>query len=153
MRGGGGALIDPHKRALGSEFEPAMHNGVRRPGERLARPTMLIRKGNTMQTCEKCKGDMLWVYGPTTTLVGGVVATLCARCRTEWNKFVSEHPAFKRLCELTCVQGSIVYAGELQHIPAEITGGNIKMRRILKEMRECEATLHEEGLKWIGREG
>lgn len=106
-----------------------------------------------MQKCEKCGADMMWIYGPTTRLVGGVVATLCVRCRTAWNEFASAHPAFQRLCELECVRSSMVYAGELEHLSVEISSGIIgNLRRILKEIRECEATLHEEGLKWIGRE-
>ena len=101
--------------------------------------------------CEKCGADMPRVYGPTTSLIGGVVATLCAQCRTEWNRFINAHPAFQRLRELGCVLNSMVYAEELQHAPVDFLA-NIGLRNTLKEIQECEKTLHGEGLKWIGRE-
>lgn len=100
-----------------------------------------------MIKCEKCGADMPWVYGLTTCLAGGVVATLCARCRTEWNEFASAHPTFQRLRELECVRNSIVFAQELVEFALDTP-----FKGVLEEIRECEAVLHKAGLKWIGRE-
>ena len=100
-----------------------------------------------MSKCERCEADMPWCYGPTTSLVGGVVATLCARCRTEWNEFAAQHPTFQRLRELECVLSSLIHTP-----PQSMAIYDRSLQRALKEIRECEATLHDEGLKWLGRD-
>lgn len=95
--------------------------------------------------CEKC-GKPVWATIPT-RLAGGVSAWLCTRCITEWDKFCSARPSYQRLCELGCVQASIVYARELSADRSDPA-----LHQVLGMIRECEVTLHEEGLKWLGRE-
>ena len=96
--------------------------------------------------CEKCE-EMIGYFTLTTRLVGGVTASLCPGCVTKWNKHTSHHPAFQRLRVLECVRNSIVSARELP-----VNSMDPELTVILTELQECEDILHEEGLKWLGRE-
>lgn len=96
--------------------------------------------------CEKCE-EMIGFPTLTTRLVGGVSTSLCSCCVTKWNKHASHHPAFQRLRMLECVRNSIIHARELS-----VNSVDPELTVILTEIQECEDVLHEEGLKWLGRE-
>ena len=99
-----------------------------------------------MYECEKCEG-LIGHLVLGTRLVGGVSARLCPECVTKWNKYASHHPAFQRLRMLEHVRNSIVYARELP-----VSSVDPELTVVLAELQECEDVLHEEGLKWLGRE-
>jgi hypothetical protein len=99
-----------------------------------------------MVKCEKCDIDMYQIFVLPIRLVGGVHAILCERCATEWNEFASAHPMYQELRRLEVVRNSIAYARELS-----VSDIDPLLRQVLAGIQEVEAALHEEGLRWIGR--
>jgi len=96
--------------------------------------------------CEKCE-ERIVISTVHTRLAGGVSARLCTYCGTEWDRLCLVHPAFQELRRLESIRASIVYARELHP-----ESPDLKLKRVLGKVLECELELHQVGLEWLGRE-
>jgi hypothetical protein len=67
-----------------------------------------------MRNCERClTGEISWT-ADTAHLIGGVAATLCNACQTEWTSAVQDSPAWRRRLVLDARQNhykSLAQAG------------------------------------------
>jgi hypothetical protein len=67
-----------------------------------------------MRNCQRClTGEVSWT-ADTSLLIGGVAATLCNACQTEWTSAVQDSPAWRRRLVLDARQAhykSLAQAG------------------------------------------
>lgn len=95
--------------------------------------------------CEKC-GEHI-SYGIATHLTGGVHTVLCPPCQTEWDSYAGGLDLFKELNRLSAAQASIVYARELP-----VDSVDPALEQVQEAILTCKRGLHQEGLKWLGRD-
>jgi hypothetical protein len=62
-----------------------------------------------MRNCQRCGGEDSWT-GQVASLFGGVVAHLCTKCATEWDRLFKDHPL---IAEVNSLNSREVYYASL----------------------------------------